>query len=157
MVDAHQPRLDKLRRYQYVLDQAFRVPGTNLRFGWDPIIGLVPWAGDFLTALMAAAIVVQSHRMGVPKVVQARMVINVALDLLIGVVPFLGDVADVFWKANTKNMALLERHAHAQRPPTTGDWLFVGGVIGVIALLAMIPGLLILWVGSSILEWASTR
>ena len=77
--------------------------------------------------------------MRVPGVVLTRMLINVGLDLLIGIVPFFGDVADVFWKANTKNMALLERHAVVERPATRGDWLFVGGVIGLVLLMAAIP------------------
>src|SRR5687767_4095150 len=101
-----------------MLDNAFRVPGTSVRFGWDPIVGLVPWAGDLLTAVMAGAIVIQAHRFGVPRVVQLRMLINVGIDLLLGVVPFVGDAADVFWKANAKNMALLERHAAALKPAT---------------------------------------
>lgn len=143
-MDPRDPRLENLRRYQYVLDKAFRVPGTNVRFGWDPIVGLVPWAGDVLTALMAGAIVVQAHRMRVPRVVQLRMVINVGLDLLMGVVPFIGDVADVFWKANTKNMALLDRHAAALVPPTRGDRLFVAAVLGLIGLMALAP-LALLW------------
>src|SRR6059036_2445344 len=100
-------RLDVLRSLQRWLDEAFRVPGTSIRFGWDPIIGLVPWVGDLLTALFSCAIIVQAHRMRIPRVVVARMLINVGLDLVIGVVPFVGDAIDFFWKSNTKNFALL--------------------------------------------------
>jgi hypothetical protein len=126
------------------------VPGTNLRFGWDAIIGVVPWAGDVVTALMACGIVMQAHHMRVPRVVQLRMLFNVAIDLLIGVVPVFGDVADVFWKSNSKNFALLERHAGAARAATTGDWLFVAGVMAVIVAVALVPLLVMYWLASTL-------
>ena len=131
--------LDNLRGLQRLLDEAFRVPGTRLRFGWDAIAGLVPWAGDVVTALMGGAILVQAHRTRVPAVVQMRMVINLAIDLAMGVVPFAGDVADIFWKANKKNFALLERHTAGPLPPTRGDRWFVAGVIVLVFLLAALP------------------
>jgi|SRR5207247_5922284 len=122
-----------------LLDEAFRVPGTNLRFGWDPIIGLVPWVGDVLTALVGCAIVVQGHQMRIPGVVQLRMLLNIGIDMLVGVVPFVGDAIDVFWKSNAKNFALLERHAPQVQPPTRGDWLFVIGIVGAVAAMALVP------------------
>jgi len=121
------------------LDEAFRVPGTNFRFGWDPIIGLIPWIGDALTALISLAIVFQANRMRIPKVVQLRMLLNIGIDVLVGVVPFVGDVADVFWKSNAKNFALLERHEHEIQPPTHGDWLFVVGIFVAIAAIIVVP------------------
>jgi len=81
-------RIDSLRRLQYLLDSAFRVPGTNFRFGWDPIIGLVPWVGDLLTAMMSCVIVFQAHQMRIPRVVQLRMVLNIVIDVVVGIVPF---------------------------------------------------------------------
>jgi hypothetical protein len=138
--------MDGLRALQRMLDEAFRVPGTRFRFGWDAIIGLIPWAGDVVTAVMAGAIIVQAHHMRVPKVIQLRMLLNVGIDLVVGVVPFVGDVADVFWKSNTKNMQLLERHAALPGPPTTGDWLFVGSIIGGVAALAALPLVMLYWV-----------
>ena len=148
--DPERERLEALRRLQRLLDQAFRVPGTGVRFGWDAIAGLVPWAGDVLTALLGGAILVHAHQTRVPGVVQMRMLINLAIDLFIGVVPFAGDVADVFWKANTKNMALLDRHAGGPRPPSRGDWWFVGLIIGAIAALAALPFLVVYWLFGSI-------
>ena len=137
--------LGSLRALQRLLDEAFRVPGTRIRFGWDAIIGLVPWAGDVLTALMGLAILVSAHRVRVPGVVQVRMLLNLMLDLVIGLVPFAGDVADVFWKANTKNMTLLERHAASPMPATAGDWWFVTGVTALVFSLAALPLLLLYW------------
>lgn len=79
-------RLRALRKLQWWLDEAFRVPGTSIRIGWDPLIGLVPWAGDLLTALLSCAIVSAAHRMGLPRVVQRRMLMNVAIDLVVGAI-----------------------------------------------------------------------
>jgi hypothetical protein len=132
-------RLDSLRKLQHLLDNAFRVPGTTLRFGWDPIIGAVPWVGDVLAALMSCAIVVQAHQMRVPRVVQLRMLLNSAIDVLAGCVPVVGDVADLFWKSNAKNFSLLERHAAEAQPATLDDRLFVGGILLAILAMALIP------------------
>jgi hypothetical protein len=141
----HARRIDSLRQLKRLLDEAFRVPGTSIRFGWDPIIGLVPWIGDALTAIFSCAIIVQAHQMRLPKVVQLRMLLNVAIDVLVGVVPFVGDVADVFWKSNTRNFALLERHAARAQPPTLADWLFVTGVVLAVIAIAAIPLFVLYW------------
>jgi hypothetical protein len=145
-------RLEALRRLKYLLDEAFRLPGTNLRIGWDAIIGLVPYAGDLVAAALAGAAVVQAHRMGVPRIVQLRMLLNIGIDVLLGVVPVVGDAADVFWKASTRNFDLLERHAGAPAPRTRGDWLFVVGVMAAIALLAIVPLLLLAWLLGAVLH-----
>jgi hypothetical protein len=136
-------RLAALRSLRRLLDEAFRVPGTRIRFGWDAIIGVIPWAGDLVTALMAGAIIIEAHRMRVPRVVQLRMLLNVGIDLAIGLVPFAGDVADVFWKSNTKNMAMLERHAAEPVAASAGDWALVGIVIASVVAMALVPLVLI--------------
>lgn len=138
-------RLETLRTLQRLLDNAFSVPGTRIRFGWDPILGLIPWVGDVATALLACGLVVQAHRMRLPRVVQLRMVLNVAIDVLAGLVPLVGDVADVFWKANTRNLALLERHAVDARPARAGDYLFVAGVLLVVVAIAAVPVIVLYW------------
>ena len=138
-------RMHALRSLQRMLDSIFRVPGTNIRFGWDPIIGLVPWVGDVLTAIFSCAIILQAHHMRVPRVVQLRMVMNVAIDVVVGVIPFFGDVADVFWKSNAMNFALLERHAAEPQPATTGDWLFVAGIIAAVVVIAAVPLVVLYW------------
>jgi hypothetical protein len=143
-------RLESLRALKRFLDEQFRVPGTSLRFGWDPIIGLIPWAGDALTAILGIGLILQAHHLRVPRVVQLRMVFNVAIDLLIGVVPVVGDAADFFWKSNSKNFTLLERHASAIQPATAGDWLFVGGVVSVIIAVALVPVFVMYWLMNAI-------
>jgi hypothetical protein len=121
------------------------VPGTRLRFGLDALIGLLPGGGDLITAVMGSVILVHAHRSGVPKVVQLRMLMNIGIDIAAGLVPVAGDVADVFWKSNTRNLALLERHAGRARPAGSGDWLFVVGVLTALVLMATIPMVLLLW------------
>ena len=138
-------RLRALRRWQRLLDSAFRVPGTDVRFGWDPIVGLIPGAGDIATALMAIALIVEAHRLRLPRVVQLRMLLNVGIDVLVGLVPFVGDVADVFWKANAKNLDLLERHAWGNRAATAGDWVFVAALALAVAAIVALPLLMMLW------------
>jgi hypothetical protein len=143
-------RLNALRKLQYLLDNAFRVPGTRLRFGWDPIVGLVPWLGDTLTAVLTCAIVVQAHRMRVPPVVQLRMLGNLAIDMVMGALPLVGDVADAFWKSNTRNMTLLERHAQQRQPATTGDWVFAAVLVLAVAAMAIVPLLVVYWIYMSV-------
>lgn len=135
-----------MRAWQRLLESAFRIPGTNVRFGWDPIIGLVPWAGDLLTGLLALALVAQARQMGVPRVVQLRMLLNVGIDVVIGIVPFIGDVADFMWKANARNLALIERHAETARPATGSDWAFVVLILLAAAAIAILPFAVLYWV-----------
>ena len=141
-------RLEALRSLQGWLDDAFRVPGTSLRFGWDPLIGLLPWVGDVLTALMSGAIVLQAHHMRLPRVVQVRMLGNVAIDFVAGAIPFVGDAADFFWKSNKKNFAMLEQHAYEVRPASAGDWLFVSAVLLAITAVALVPLAVMYFIGS---------
>lgn len=138
--------LDALRRWATLLDSAFRVPGTRIRFGLDAIIGLVPGLGDLSAPVFAAVLLVTGFKMRLPAIVQARMVFNAALDMLLGLVPLAGDLADVAWKANLRNLALLERHAHPGVPPSRADYVFV--IVGVIILtfIAMAPLVLLAYV-----------
>ena len=117
------------------MDTAFTVPGTKIRFGLDPIIGLIPGLGDSASALVSALLIVQSSRHGVPKVVIGRMALNVLVNAAVGAVPVIGDVFSAYFKSNAKNYALLQRHAGAQRKSTAGDWTFVIGLIAVMLLI----------------------
>jgi hypothetical protein len=137
--------LQALRRWAVLLDSAFRIPGTGIRFGLDAIIGLIPGIGDMSTPVFAALLLVQGVRMRLPLVVQARMVLNAGIDLLVGLVPLLGDLVDIGWKANLRNLALLERHARPGLPPSRGDYIFVGMFLAVLLLIALVPLVLIGW------------
>ena len=136
-------RLPDLRRYATVLDKAFRIPGTNIRFGLDPIIGLIPGLGDLASPVFAGLLVLEGARLGIPRIILIRMVVNALIDAVIGAIPFAGMVGDVFFRANTKNLALLERHAvPGGRAATRRDYWFVW-----IALTGLAIGIiLIVWV-----------
>jgi hypothetical protein len=135
-----------VRRWAVLLDSAFRVPGTGIRFGLDPIVGLIPGLGDLTAPVFTGLLLITGFRLRVPAIVQARMVLNAALDMLLGLVPFLGDVADLAWKANLRNLALLERHARPGVPPAPADFVFVFICLGLVALIALVPVLLVVWV-----------
>lgn len=132
-------QLEVLRRWAYLLDSVFRVPGTRIRFGFDALIGLIPGVGDLSAPVFAVIILITAVRFRVPPVVQARMVLNAAIDMIVGLVPLLGDVADVAWKANLKNLALLERHARPGVPPSRSDYIFVMVCVIVLVFIAVVP------------------
>jgi hypothetical protein len=133
-----------------LLDSAFEVPGTSYRIGLDPIIGLVPWVGDLVSPLFAIALLWQAREMALPRAVQLRMVINVGIDALVGAIPVAGDLFDFAWKANDKNMALLERHAGTRRRASVGDWLFVAGVVMALLIIAVAPFVILVWLLSAL-------
>ncbi len=138
-------RLDALRKVAQLLDSAFVVPGTSMRVGLDPILGLVPGLGDLISPLFTAGILWQARELGIPKVVQLRMIFNVAIDTVVGLVPVLGDLFDFAWKANDMNMALLERHAHEEHRGAPGDWLFVAAMILLLVVIAVVPFVVLGW------------
>jgi hypothetical protein len=135
-----------------VLDTWFRIPGTQIRFGLDGIIGFIPGVGDLLGGLASCVIVIAAYFRGVPLVTVARMVANLAIEVLVGMVPILGNLFDIGWRANRRNYHLLERSLASPQRDTWTDWLFMAGLgLGLIAL-AMLPFLLLLWLGGSVLH-----
>jgi len=147
---APDPRgLETLRRWARVFDSAFRIPGTQIRFGLDPILGLVPGLGDVASPVFSLFFIWHGVRLGVPKVVLTRMVLNVLIDSGVGAIPVLGDLFDFGWKANAWNLALLERHAMPGRRPTSGDYLFVSVCALAVFFAALVP-ILLIW---SVLSW----
>ncbi|HEY3987782.1 MAG TPA: DUF4112 domain-containing protein [Acidobacteriaceae bacterium] len=134
--------LDLLSR---VLDTWFRIPGTSIRFGIDGIIGLVPGIGDILAGLASCVIILAAWVRGAPYVTIARMLVNLALDVIIGTVPLFGDLFDIAWKANRRNYALLTRHLEHPRRHHWGDWFFLAGVAAVATTIFAVPVLLIAW------------
>jgi len=137
-------------KFAYWLDAGIRIPGTNLRFGLDPILGLLPAVGDAAGAVLAGWILVAAVRLGASRATLLRMAGNVALDAGLGAVPYLGDAFDFAWKANLRNVALLERHLAAPvRAERADRWFVVLVLSGIFAmalgLLALGP-LLTLWI-----------
>jgi hypothetical protein len=145
LTPGQEQRLELIRHISRLLDSAMVVPGTSLRFGLDPILGLFPGLGDLVSPLFTIGVIWQARDLGIPRVVQLRMIFNVAIDTLVGMIPLAGDLFDFAWKANDMNLALLERHAYEEHPPSRGDWLFVAAMTVVLLVLAVIPFLLLGW------------
>lgn len=129
-------RLARLRRYVQFLDDGIRVPGTSFRIGFDPILGLIPGAGDVLGALLSAAIILEGARRGVSRLTLLRMALYVAVDAGLGSIPLAGDLFDAAFKVNRFNLTLLERSLG--QAPTRAS-----AGIGVITILATLVALCI--------------
>lgn len=114
------PRIHHLRKLATLMDRAFTLPGTKIQFGWDSILGLIPGLGDTAGLAVSGYIVTMARQLGAPRWMVAMMVWNIFIDWLIGLVPFLGDIFDVGWKANIRNIELLEKYLE-KRPPTEGE------------------------------------
>lgn len=145
LTPGQEQRLELLRRVARALDSAVPVPGTSFRFGLDPILGLIPGVGDLVSPLFTVGILFQARDLGVPRIVQLRMIFNVAIDVLTGFVPLIGDLFDFAWKANNLNMALLDRHAYEEHKPSAGDWAFVAMCVALLIVIAAVPFLLLGW------------
>ncbi len=103
-------RIEQLRKIAELMDGQFQIPGTNIQFGLDAIVGLIPGIGDLVAGAFSLWLIGEARRLGAPKWILAKMYWNVAVDVGIGAVPIVGDMFDVVWKANRKNVALLSRH-----------------------------------------------
>ncbi len=140
--DTQSAALQRLRSLAHLLDNAIPIPGTPYRVGIDPIVGLLPGGGDLVMAAFSVYIVWESARLGLPRSTVTRMVSNLVLDTVVGSVPVAGDLFDVTWKANSKNVRLLEAHIDSpqyQKKAHIGFVLlllfgFLALVIGIAAL-----------------------
>ncbi len=153
-------RLPDLQRYATILDKAFRIPGTKIRFGLDPIIGLIPGLGDLASPVFAGLLVLEGARLGIPRIVLIRMVVNALIDAVIGAIPFAGAVGDIFFRANTKNLALLERHAvPGGVPASRRDYWFVWVALTLLVLGVIAIAWLALWLAVKVFtlvrDWGS--
>lgn len=150
--DSVDSRLRRLRSLGRLLDDSILIPGTRRRIGVDALIGLVPGVGDGAGALLSTYIVVQAARLGVGRTTLLRMAGNVALEALVGVIPVFGDLFDAGWKANLRNLALLQ--AHLDRPETVGRasrrWV-IATVAGLLLVLLALGGLTV-WIGTLLLR-----
>ena len=135
-----------LEKIAYVLDQMFRVPGTNMRFGLDPIIGfLFPGAGDTVTTLIGVYVLLRSIQYGLPKLVVGRMVFNIAIDYFIGSIPLIGDLFDFAFKSTKKNVSLLNRFAAGKGKADWTDWLWVFILLGAFGAVVVLIILSLWW------------
>ncbi|HKP03569.1 MAG TPA: DUF4112 domain-containing protein [Chthoniobacterales bacterium] len=119
-----------------IMDEVVRVPGTKFRFGLDPLIGLIPGIGDTSSALVSAFALIQAARLGVPKILLARMSLNILINEIIGIVPGVGDAFSFWFKSNARNYEIIKNHRLGSTTPSRSDWVFVIGVL--IALFAIV-------------------
>src|SRR5438067_7766212 len=118
-----------------IMDDFLRFPGTKIRFGLDPIIGLLPGIGDVASAIISASAFVYAARYGLPKILLARMAMNILVNELVGIIPGLGDAFSFWFKSNVRNYELLRGYSAAPAGSRRGDWIFV---IAVLSLLFFI-------------------
>jgi hypothetical protein len=138
-------------------DTAIRIPGTDLTIGLDAILGFfLPAAGDTVTALGSLSLFSLAVRLGVPKVVLFRMLVNVAIDSLVGSIPVVGDAFDVFFRANKKNLELIERYREAPGAPARPfDYVVVGLTFVLLIALLALPIVASAFLISAVLRWFS--
>lgn len=117
MTPDHERRLARLEKLAEMMDSRYRIPLTGIRFGWDAILGLVPGLGDVAALGPAGFIFLEAHRMGAPQGTKVRMMANTGLDLVVGIVPLVGDMLDVGIRSNRRNVALLRRHVESLPGP----------------------------------------
>ncbi|MEC4892667.1 MAG: DUF4112 domain-containing protein [Oscillatoria sp. PMC 1051.18] len=156
--EKQQQRLARVRSLSYLLDNAIAIPGTPYRIGLDPLLGLFPAAGDYLGSAISAYIVLESARLGVPRNILLSMVGNIVLETLVGTVPMLGDLFDAAWKANAKNIALLEEHLGSPQPQERRktDWLFLALLFAVLLLVVIGTTVLSLYLLSLLFQTLSS-
>lgn len=139
------PRVVKLNRLATLLDSQFRVPFTQFRIGLDGLLGLLPVYGDVFSFLISLTLIVMIARMGVPASVLVRICFNSLMDFVIGLVPFLGDFADFFFKSNLKNVKLAQKYFERPQKVSTQSWLLIVGVSGSILLIFVAAAGTMLW------------
>lgn len=141
-------KLKWVEQISYLLDERFRFPGTNFRFGFDPILNLIPFAGDLSGFVLSAALILTMAKNGASGKIVALMSINAILDATIGAIPILGQIFDFFYKANSKNIKLLKEHYEEGKHQGSGKNVWITAIIVLFVLFAIF--IFIIW---KLLEW----
>ena len=110
----------RIERVTHALDELVGIPGTPVKVGLDPIVGLIPVVGDVISGIVGAWVIAEAARFGIPRIVLARMTVNLVVDLAIGLIPFLGDIYDFAFRSNSRNLALFRRHGSSRRHRPAG-------------------------------------
>jgi hypothetical protein len=130
-----------------IMDEFVRVPGTKFRFGLDPLLGLIPGIGDTSSALVSALALIQAVRVGIPKILLARMSLNILINEVVGIIPVIGDAFSFWFKSNARNYQIIKDHSLAPGISRRSDWIFVIAVLvllfGVVCLGLLISFLLL--------------
>jgi hypothetical protein len=140
-----------------VMDNFLRFPGTKLRFGVDPIIGLLPGIGDAASAIISTLALVYAARYRLPKILLVRMALNILINELVGIIPGLGDAFSFWFKSNVRNYEVLRRYAAAPERARKADWIFVFAVVAVLVLIVCIGLIVSLLVVQAIWQFISAR
>ena len=140
VLGADAARARRIRALAQLLDNAIPIPGTSWRFGFDAIVGLIPVVGDLIGGVLSGYIILEAARAEVSALTLARMLVNVGIDTLVGAVPALGDLFDAAWKANIKNVALLERHLAVSVTPARKRRSVLGSTVLALIVLVLIVG-----------------
>ena len=142
------PALKKLQSLAKIMDSQFRIPGTSIRFGLDPLLGLLPGGGDFATFLISGYMVTLLAKNGASGFVLARMVLNIIIDAAVGSIPILGDLFDFAFKANQRNLKLMEQH-YIEGRHRGGAWKVILPIL--IIVLLIIAGMA--WLSYKLFAW----
>lgn len=137
-----------VEQFSYLLDEKFRLPGTNFRFGLDPILNLIPYAGSFTGLILSAGLVLTMARHGASSRIVTLMAINVFLDATIGSIPIIGQIFDFFYKANTRNIQLLREHYYEGRHQGSGKNILVVAILVLVILF-----IVFIYLAYKLLEW----
>jgi Domain of unknown function (DUF4112) len=140
--------MERLNRFAWLLDNSIPIPGTRYRIGLDPLIGLIPGIGDTIAALLSMIIIGEAARARLPASILARMTFNVALEVLIGAIPLIGDIFDMTWKANARNASLMERYLTSSRSTVVSSRI----MLSLVAAFLFFSVVASLWVGFMILH-----
>ena len=128
-----------------IMDNFLRVPGTQFRFGLDPLMGLLPGLGDTGSAIISAMALVAAARRGLPRILLARMSLNILINEAIGIVPVIGDAFSFWFKSNLRNYELLRRHTAAPRRARKSDWVFVVLVLAALGMILLVSLAVSFW------------
>jgi hypothetical protein len=142
----------RIGRVTRLLDELISVPGTPVKVGLDPIIGVIPVVGDAVAAGVGAWVIAEAANFGVPRIVLGRMILNLLVDLGVGAIPVLGDVYDLFFRSNSRNLELFRRHAMDPDASTRGERAFFAGLLLVIAGVLWLAFVVL----GAIIEWLAT-
>ena len=148
--------MKSLRWWADLLDARFRIPGTEIRFGIDPILSLVPGLGELATPVFTMVLFAHAIGLGVPKVILIRMALNALIDAAIGALPIVGNVGDIFWRASAANLVLLERYARPGVRPQAGDYAFVWAVTAIFGMILVIPVILGVTIAVVLWRWIAS-
>jgi NAD/NADP transhydrogenase beta subunit len=143
---------NKERKLAEILDSKFKIPNTNIRFGIDPILGLIPGAGDWLAGIISLYILIQAALQGGGTLVLSRMFINILLDVLIGAIPVIGEIFDVYWKSNIRNAKILQELRSNPEKTTTENRLWVWLVVVQFVILIFGTLFLLTWLVAKLLQ-----